>query len=155
MSNKLGWVSALCALVAPIAAHGQIVNGGFETGTTSGWTVIGQGTTKTSSFGITPTAGVRMGYVDTTGNSTVLPPPIISALGLDSADITGLAIGGAPTRGSCMYQDVTVAPGDQLIFDWNFCTDELDESATFNDYAFFSISDTADLSGTSAAHFLA
>ena len=155
MSKTLCRLLALCALVAPLAAQGQIVNGGFEAGTTAGWTVIGQGTTKTSSFGVAPTAGTRMGYVDTTGNSTVLPPPIITALGLDTADIMGLAIGGAPTRGSCMYQDVTVAPGDIMIFDWNFCTDELDESATFNDYAFFSISDTADLSGTSAAHFLA
>ena len=153
MSTKIVWAALLCAVCASSAR--ALVNGGFETGTTAGWTVIGQGTTKNASFGVTPTAGTRMGYIDTTGNLTVLPPPIITALGLDSADIMGLAIGGAPTRGSCMYQDVTVAPGDVLSFDWNFCTDELDQTATFNDYAFLSISDTASLTTTSTAFFLA
>jgi hypothetical protein len=156
MSNKLHLAAVCCALILsiPLTTH-AVVNGDFETGTTAGWTVIGQGTTKTSSFGVTPTGGTRMGYIDTTGNLTVLPPPILTAFGLDAADIMGLAIGGAPTRGSAIYQDVTVAPGDVLTFDWNFVCDELDQSPTFNDYAFLAISDTASLATTSSAFFLA
>jgi hypothetical protein len=147
---------AVCAASVLICnvTNAAVTNGGYESGI-AGWTVLGQGTTMTSSFGVTPTGGSRMGYIDTTGNSTVVPGPIISALGLDAADIIGMAIGGAPTRGSCMYQDLTVSPGDVLTFDWNFVCDELNEDPIYNDYGFFTISDTADLAGTSAAHFLA
>lgn len=155
MSRTIIGLVIACALCMPMAAHSQIINGGFETGNLSGWTLLGQGLARTSSFGITPTVGTYQGYIDTTGNGTVLPGPIVAALGLDSADIMGMAIGGAPTRGSTIYQDITVNSGDLLSFDWNFVTDELTETAVYNDYAFLTISETASLSTTSTAYFLA
>jgi hypothetical protein len=46
-------------------------------------------------------------------------------------------------NGTGISQDVTVSAGDTLTFDWDFLTDELNESATFNDFGFFSIGTSA------------
>lgn len=128
--------AAFCC-VLPRAAR-AVVNGGFETGDMTGWTVVGDGTAQTDSVGVTPTAGTYQGYLDSTGNYTAYAPPILAALGVSDATILSLGAG-TPTNGTGIVQTITVAAGDTLYFDWNFLTDELDELEPYNDFAYYTI----------------
>lgn len=119
-----------------------VINGGFESGSLSGWTVMGQGHVETASVGITPTEGTYQAYLETTGNYTALAPAVAASLGLSGPAIFGLGAG-TPTNGTGISQLVTVTAGDTVSFDWNFMTDELDETATYNDFAFYSIDGAA------------
>ena len=56
-------IALLCAV--PVSAHAAIVNGGFETGTFAGWTVIGDASVQTASVGISPTNGCCMALLTT------------------------------------------------------------------------------------------
>lgn len=129
-------------LAAAAPARAAVVNGGFETGTVSGWTVVGSGHASDSTVGVFPTEGSYQGYIETTGNFTALVPAVAASLGLTASTILGLGAG-TPTNGTGISQVVTVNAGDTLTFDWNFLTDELNESATFNDFGFFSIAGDA------------
>jgi hypothetical protein len=153
MFAKKTLLVALCALLAPLAANAQVVNGSFETGDFSGWTLFGQGTTYTSSVGVTPTAGTVQGYIDNTGNFTQTAPDIVAALGVPTAQIAAITTG-TPTRGTALYQDVTVSAGQTLSFDWNFTTSELDQDPSFDDFAFYTIAgDAFFLSSRNAGSF--
>jgi len=138
MSTRTMLLAAVCLVATPSFSGAGVINGDFETGDVSGWTVIGSGHATGSSIGVTPTEGSYQGYLETTGNFTALAPAVVASLGIAGPDIIALGAG-TPTNGSGMSQDVTVAAGDTLKFDWNFLSDELNESATFNDFAFFSI----------------
>lgn len=129
-------------LFATSLSKAAVINGGFESGSLSGWTVMGQGHVETGSVGITPTEGLYQGYLETTGNFTALAPAVVASLGLSGPAIFGLGAG-SPTNGTGISQVVTVTAGDTVSFDWNFMTDELDETATYNDFAFYSIDGAA------------
>jgi hypothetical protein len=136
VKSFISW--ALCALVLPVVAQGAVANGDFETGTLSGWSVTGSGSAKTSSIGVTPPQGTYQGYIETTGNFTALAPAVVAALGVPGSAIIGLGAG-TPTNGTGMSQSLSVAAGDVLSFDWNFISDELNETVAFNDFAFYTI----------------
>ncbi len=120
------------------SAIGQIINGGFETGNPAGWSFAGQATAKDASFGVIPTHGAYAGFLDNTGNGTVVAGQMENALHLAIGTVTNM-VPGTPTRGTVVFQDVAVSAGQQLVFDWNFMSDELDESPIFNDYCFYSV----------------
>jgi hypothetical protein len=132
---------ALCA-ATPLFSHAAVINGNFETGNLSGWSSLGSAHVETAAFGVNPTEGTYDGYIETTGNFTALASAIVPFLGLTGSDIMALGQG-APTNGTGISQDITVSAGDTLTFDWNFLTDELDESATFNDFAFLTVDGSA------------
>jgi len=138
MSTKTLLLMLACAVSAPLSAKAAVINGGFETGTLAGWTVAGSGQATTSSIGVTPTVGTFQGYIETTGNFTATAPVVVASLGVSGPAIIGLGAG-TPTNGSGISQDVTVLAGDTLTFDWNFLTDELDQTPTYNDFGFFSV----------------
>jgi hypothetical protein len=120
------------------SARGQIINGGFETGNPAGWSFAGQATAKDASFGVIPTHGLYAGFLDNTGNGTVLAGQMETALHLSTGTVTNIVLG-VPTRGTVIFQDVAVSAGQQLVFDWNFMSDELNEDPVFNDYCFYSV----------------
>ena len=140
------WMKVRIFVVACAVSFGAVaravVNGGFETGTMSGWTVAGSGSAQTAAIGVTPTEGTYQGFIETTGNYTAYSPVVNAALGVTDTTVTDLGAG-APTNGTGILQSVTVSAGDVLSFDWDFLTDELDEAAIYNDFAFFTISDSA------------
>jgi PEP-CTERM motif len=142
MPTKTLLLMAVCAVSNPLFAHAAVVNGGFETGDLTGWTLVGSGQSTGSGIGVTPTAGSFQGYIETTGNFTALAPAVVASLGVGGIAIAGLGAG-APTNGTGLSQDVMVSAGDTLSFDWNFLTDELNEAATFNDFGFFTIDGSA------------
>jgi hypothetical protein len=138
MRGKIIALIVLLLWAAPSTLHAAVGNGGFETGNLSLWTLTGQGFAQTSVSGVTPTSGTYEAELDTTGNFTALPPALVPALGVPGASI--LALGqGSPVTGTCITQSVTASAGDLLSFDWNFASDELNESATFNDFAIYTI----------------
>jgi len=142
MSKKILLLITLCALVPARSSQGGVVNGGFEMGILTGWTLAGSGQATGSGIGVTPTEGIFQGYIETTGNFTVSAPAVAASLGVTGPAISGLGAG-VPVNGSGLSQNVIVSAGDTLTFDWNFLTDELSESPTFNDFGFFTISGAA------------
>ena len=142
MRTKTLLLIAVCAAATPLPSRAAVINGGFETGNLTGWTLVGFGQATGSGFGVTPTEGSFEGRIDTTGNFAALAPAVVTSLGVSGPTIIALGAG-TPTKGTGISQDVTVLAGDTLTFDWNFLTDELNESATFNDFGFFTISGSA------------
>lgn len=141
--QRAALTAALCGtLVTASPAPATVVNGGFETGNISGWTLVGSGHATDSSVGVSPTVGSYQGYIETTGNFTALAPAVATSLGVSGPTIVGLGAG-PPTNGTGLSQVITVNAGDTLTFDWNFLTDELNESATYDDFAFFTIGSSA------------
>ena len=142
MSAKANLLMVFCAIAMSFSANAAVTNPGFETGDLSGWTLFGQGAVLTSSYGITPTHDTYQGFIDNTGNGSQLASDIVTVLGVPPSQIATFMTG-PPTRGSALYQDVTVSAGDVLTFDWNFLSDELNEDPIFDDFAFFSIGSSA------------
>jgi hypothetical protein len=122
----------------PVMLQAQLVNGGFETGNAAGWGIAGQAGARNASFGVTPTYGAWAGYLENTGNGTVLAGDMEIALHLPTGTVTNF-VSGTPTRGTVMWQNVTVSAGQTLVFDWNFMSDELNEASIYNDFSFFSV----------------
>src|SRR5437763_1513177 len=122
MSRKAMLLAALCMISTPFVVDAGVTNAGFETGNLTGWTLYGQGAVLTSSYGITPTHDTYQGFIDNTGNGTQLASDIVTTLGVPGSAIAAFGTG-TPTRGSALYQDVTVLAGDVMTFDWNFLSD--------------------------------
>ncbi len=143
MSNRILLLAAACAALVPSLAHADvIVNGNFETGNLSGWSGLGSGHAADATIGVTPTEGTYQAYIETTGNYSAAATDVDAAMGVDDATVVALGAG-PPTNGTGMWQNITVAAGDTLSFDWNFLTDELDEDPIYNDFGFFTISGSA------------
>src|SRR5882724_4484341 len=89
----------VCATLFASSSLAALINPGFETGNFSGWTLLGQGHVYDSSFGISPTHGSYMAFIDTTGNFTQLATTIVPTLGVPPSQIAAFGTG-APTNGT-------------------------------------------------------
>lgn len=112
-------IATLLSLGIAGTAQAQIVNGSFETGNFSGWTLIGYGGVQGASY--SPTDGIRAGVITTGGSAS--PSTIASLLG------TG-PLGG--TAGSALSQIISADAGTTITFDYRFvCNDYM----PFDDFA--------------------
>jgi hypothetical protein len=134
----------LAALLFAAAPAGAVtINPSFETGDTSGWTIVGDASVVDSGFGVTPTDGSYQ-LVLTTGSGAVSPAATEAAMGLKNDTIRkifrdhvwrpGESRGRLPTEGSAVQQTFYAEVGDLITFDWNFLTDEFTRSPAEPDY---------------------
>ncbi|MGB3534843.1 MAG: SdrD B-like domain-containing protein [Microcoleaceae cyanobacterium] len=116
----------------------EIENGGFETADFDGWETIGIATIETNDFGSDPTEGTNQALITNSDSEGVVTDADLETfLNLTPGTLDSLGNGDV-TEGSAIAQTVTVSAGDQLSFDWNYLTNEGNESS-FNDFAFISI----------------
>lgn len=116
-----------------------ILNGGFESGSFSGWSTLGSASIVTSSFSSGPTEGTYQALL-TNGGNAVLDSSVEAFLGLAPGTLDGLSTGNA-TGGSAISQTFTVSEESTLSFNWNFLTNEA-TPVSFNDFAFFTLNNS-------------
>lgn len=139
-------------LVSASSARADIVNGHFETGDLTGWTVIGA--TQASAVGShnvqsplrTPPSGVTTTPFDGFFQGLVRPGGFPSGLNVIEQTL-GLAPFALPypslaerglSNGGAIYQDVTVTATDRLRFRYSF-TEQEDQDGFYADFGFYSI----------------
>jgi hypothetical protein len=106
-------------------------NGDFETGTLSGWSVSGA----PAASGEAPLAGTTSALITSNGLSR---NTLETALGLANGAL--IAVGnGSIASGSAIYQSLSVAAGNELVFTWRFFTNEIPGDELYNDFAFYTI----------------
>lgn len=127
------------SLATQAPAYGGVINGHFETGDLSGWSVVGTASVVTAAFGVTPPNGSFQALIQSQSASfTGVPVDILEAsLGLPPGGLD--LVTGPEIQGSAIYQTVQVKAGETLKFRWNFLTREEPHAGFFNDFAFFAI----------------
>jgi hypothetical protein len=132
--NKLFFGTALALLLVASAAQADIINGGFETGDFTGWTVTGftgQNLSRDDTNHTTPNylnneaAGVPASTTNVVVNSLV-SPAIYPTQGKFFAFISNENSTGTPLAGSAIRQTFTVGPGATVLsFDVQFLSAEV------------------------------
>jgi hypothetical protein len=123
------------ALLLSLQAQAAIVNGGFETGSYTGWSTIGNNAVVTSAFGTGPVEGAFQS-LSTTGAGSASQSALETLLGLGAGTLD-LFGNGNVFEGSAIKQTISVRAGETLSFSWNFLTDEFTPDSTFDDFTFF------------------
>jgi hypothetical protein len=129
------------------SAEAQILNGGFESDEIlSGWMKTGVAGVTGGSFpgGLEAAEGTYAAILTT--DSSDDPNPVSAAeiesfLGLAADTLSGAGFGAA-IEGSAIKQTFAARAGDQLSFEWDLYSDELDEPIGNNDFAFVTLSPT-------------
>lgn len=137
---KKAFLVAAPALLVGSAANAALVNGGFETGNTSGWSTLGTVSASTGvSYGIAgtvlPDSGTYAALLNT--GSAVSAASLAAAMGVSEATLEASNGGVNATIGSLLYQTTTANVGDSFRFRWNFVEQDYDP---FDDWAFYGIS---------------
>ncbi len=157
----VGNYTILVRIFPPASCPHAIANGDFETGTLASWSGAGRRGVVTAdlvpvlgnTFYTVPPSGAYQAFIENgSGSSSMYPgsglpalPSLLElTLGVPSGTLAALASTlpgtGSVVHGSVITQVLTVAPGDNLEFKWNFQTNEPTPSVTRNDFAFLTIS---------------
>ena len=115
--------------------HAAIKNGGFETSDYFGWSTTGVASIETGAFGTFPISGTYQALLSTNGFEPNTPGVVEleAFLGLAPQSINSLiAYDKEATSGSAIKQTITVKPGEEIKFFYNFLTNE--ETASTNYY---------------------
>lgn len=132
-------ISVVGMTLTPTTVGAAVLNGDFETGDFSNWTTTGQTTVEDFDFGVTPADGSYQAVLETLQDqTTVSGSDLESFLGLSSGSLTTSGV----IEGSAIKQTIVAQAGDVLSFSWNFLTDQVPSDSTFNDFAFFTLSNT-------------
>ncbi|MUG93863.1 PEP-CTERM sorting domain-containing protein [Scytonema sp. UIC 10036] len=123
-----------------------IINGGFDTGSFTGWSTSGMSFVDKSELENIPSKGIYSALLLTgaaeDGELNVFSDSVIeSFLSLPNGTLDAL-IGKDTIEGSAIQQTFAAKAGDRLSFDWNFFTNE-SISEDFNDFAFVTINGVA------------
>lgn len=139
LSRKYLVVCALSFLIIA-TAHGQILNGGFESGALSPWTAVGTATIQGSFSGQAPFEGSFQAALTTPPiPGTVFTSSLESFLELSSGTLATLNSGGFNGGGSAVKQSFTVTAGTIVQFAWDFFPNGSTASSGQNDSAFFAL----------------
>ena len=112
-------------------------NGGFELGNFDGWETLGIASIEDSNFNSGPPEGNFQALLQTDGSVEPLDFELNEFLGLPDDTLFDLnAVGGTAIK-----TEVTANAGDILSFQWNFLTDEVQQTPFQNDFVFFTIDD--------------
>jgi hypothetical protein len=144
-------VLALASISAAFPADAAIINGGFEAGSFTGWTAIGDTRIVTSAFGSGPTSGAFEALAEG-GSGGASVPALETFLGLPGGSLNALG-NGVTHGGSAIQQTFGANAGQTLTFAWNFITDEQPPSI-FNDFAFWSLNSLSTLAGANGSSLI-
>lgn len=161
-------LATLGTLITVGLASAAPINPSFETGNFTGWTLSGTPTVAGTTFGYAPSNGAFQAVLQTGVGTQTSAATLATFLGVTTGQLNALTGGGTVAEGQAILQtftqggssftiafgvvdkgdtninsallvdNLTVAPNGTLSFNWNFLTNELDQGATFNDYAFVS-----------------
>ncbi len=129
---RYGLIISLLLIIglAPLPVF-ALVNGGFEAGL-AGWTVFPstgvnpiRATAEPAGFGVIPTEGRLQGVIETSDVDGRTAAEMETFFGLTPGAIAGF--GQSNPRGIAIGQTLDVAPGDTLLGDIDFLTNELVE----------------------------
>ena len=126
--------SALCGLTA----QADIVNGGFETGNTSGWSTLGNvGAATSVNFGVGTVNPYSGSYSALLNTNNISAGTLAAQMGISEGTLEASNGGINATNGSLLYQTVAATAGNSFQFNWNFVENDY---VPFDDWAFYAIS---------------
>jgi len=137
---KFGALIAIAVLGFALPSESTVIDIGvnFESGTLGAWTAAGNPFVTSTYGGQLPVTGSYLAAMSNGGGS-LSASTLEATLGLLPGVLS--SVGNGPvTEGSAIYRTVTVSAGDEVQFAWNFMSNELDQLAVYNDFAFFSVS---------------
>jgi hypothetical protein len=150
----LASILASWCLIGP-AARASLVNGGFEAGDFTGWSVAGDALVATSAIGVAPPGGAFQAFLTTasdlgdsntfSGSDAVPAADLEAFLGLSAGTIA------SGFEGSAIRQTFAADAGEVLTFRYKFLTTE----GTRNDFAFVTLTDYGILADTQAPDLVA
>jgi hypothetical protein len=120
------------------SSQGALINGGFETGNLSGWSISGAVEASPGvnySVGtVLPDSGSYAALLTSAGDSA---ENLASIMGITEAALEASNGGINATNGTLLYQTVFANAGDAFTFRWNFVEADY---LPFDDWAFYGIS---------------
>jgi len=135
--NPSPWIG-LQPLEPRLLLSASFMNSGFETSDLTGWESIGDVSVIDATPGVEPPEGTYHALLET--NTGISDTEVTFFLGLPGGTLDTL-IGLDATDGSAIKQDIEVAAGDVLTFQWDYLTNEAPADSQYNDFAFISIVD--------------
>ena len=112
-------------------------NGGFELGNFDGWETLGIASIEGASFNSGPPEGDFQALLQTDGSVEPFDFELDEFLGLPDGSLASVnAVGGTAIK-----TEVTANAGEILSFQWNFLTDEGQQTPFQNDLVFFTVDD--------------